>query len=69
MDELLFIVTQEDDGGFCASAVGESICTQGDNWQELREMVLDATKGYFYDSKPPARVRLHLVREEIIRVA
>ncbi len=69
MDELLFIVTQEDDGGFCASAVGESICNQGDDWRELREMVLDATKAYFYDSKPPSRVRLHLDREEIIEVA
>jgi predicted RNase H-like HicB family nuclease len=68
MDELLFIVTQEEDGGYCACAVGESVITQGDTWHELREMVIDATKGYFYDSKPPARVRLHLEHEEVIEV-
>lgn len=69
MDELVFDVTQEEDGGFCAAAVGESIFTQGDTWEELREMVLDATKGYFFDSKPPARIRLHLIRDEVLAVA
>jgi hypothetical protein len=52
-------VTQEPDGGYVAVAVGESIATQGDTWEELCYMVLDAVKGYFYDSEPPARaVRL-----------
>jgi predicted RNase H-like HicB family nuclease len=69
MDELVFEVTQEEDGGFCARAVGEGIFTQGDTWEELREMVLDATKGYFFDSKPPARIRLHLLRDEVLAVA
>ena len=65
MRELVFEVTQEEDGGFCARAVGEGIFTQGDTWDELREMVIDATKGYFYDSEPPQHIRLHLLREEV----
>jgi len=68
MDELVFEVTQKDDGGFCACAIGEGIVTQGDTWQELCEMVLDATEGYFYDSDPPAQVRLHLVRDEVLTI-
>ena len=65
MRELVFEVTQEEDGGFCAKAIGESIFTQGDTWDELREMVLDATRGYFYDSQPPDQIRLELVRSEV----
>ncbi len=60
MRELVFEVTQEEDGGFCAKAIGEGIFTQGDTREELRGMVLDATKGYFFDSEPPAKIRLHL---------
>ncbi len=69
MDELVFEVTQEEDGGFCAHALGEGIFTQGDTWDELRAMVLDATLLYFHDSKPPATIRLHLLRDEVLGVA
>lgn len=69
MKELVFNVTQEPDGGFVAVAVGESIATQGDTWDELCYMVLDATKGYFYDSAPPERIRLFLHREQVLAVA
>ena len=66
MSELAFEVTQEEDGGYCARAIGETIFTQGDTWEELREMALDATKGYFYDSQPPETIRLHLLRDEVV---
>ena len=32
-------------------------------------MVLDATKGHFYDSQPPSQIRLHLLRDEVLAVA
>jgi hypothetical protein len=48
MRELVFNVTQESDGGYVAVAVGESIATQGDTWDELCFMVLDAVNGYFH---------------------
>ena len=44
MRELLFNVTQESGGGYVAVAVGDSIVTQGDTWDELCSMVLDATQ-------------------------
>ena len=71
MRELVFEVTQEEDGGYCARAVGEGIFTQGDTWDELKTMILDATKGYFYDSTPPDSLILHLVtdRDEVLKVA
>ena len=69
MSELLFNVTQEPDGGYIAVAVGESIVTQGDTWDELCYMVTDATKGYFFDSVAPAHIRLFLHVEQVLAVA
>ena len=69
MRELTFNVTQESDGGYVAVAVGESIATQGDTWDELCYMVLDATQAYFFDSKPPERIRLFLHVEQVLAVA
>ena len=69
MSELVFNVTQETDGGYVAVAVGESIATQGDTWDELCAMVLDATQGYFFASKPPDRIRLFLHVEKVLAVA
>ncbi len=69
MSELVFNISQEPDGGYVAVAVGESIVTQGDTWDELCYMVLDATKCYFFDSTPPDRIRLFLHVEHVLAVA
>ncbi|MEZ2346647.1 type II toxin-antitoxin system HicB family antitoxin [Terriglobus sp. RCC_193] len=70
MEELVFNVTPDEfDGGFVAVAVGESIVTQGDTWDELRDMVMDATKLYFEDSVAPQRIRLHLHLEQVLATA
>ena len=44
MGELIFKVTQEADGGFVAEALGESIITQADTWNELRKNVREAVR-------------------------
>ena len=69
MRELVFNVTQESDGGYVAVAVGESIATQGDTWDELCYMVLDATRAYFLDSQPPETIRLFHHVEQVLAVA
>jgi predicted RNase H-like HicB family nuclease len=67
MDELVFEVTQEADGGFCAECLSENIFTQGDNWEALRQNVQEAVKGFFFDQpRTPSRIRLHLVRDEVL---
>lgn len=68
MKELVFEVSQEGDGGFVAEAIGEGIITQADTWDDLRRNVRDATEAYFFDSTPPERIRLHLIRDEILAV-
>jgi|SRR6185437_1032830 len=62
MSELVFNITQEPDGGYVAVAVNESIATQGDTWDELCYMVVDATKAYFHDSTPHAHPSLSSCR-------
>jgi hypothetical protein len=66
MDELVFEVTQEGDGGFVAEALGESIFTQADTWTELRAHVREAVTAFYFDRPAPKRVRLHLVRDEML---
>ena len=53
MSELVFEVTQESGGGFCAECLTLDIFTQGDTWEELRANVSES-------------VRLHLVRDEVL---
>jgi hypothetical protein len=69
MSEIVFQVEQEADGGFVAEAIGENIVTQGDSWDELRVNVRDAVEAFYFDSAPPASIRLHLVRDEVMAVA
>ena len=69
MPELVFEVVQESDGGYCAECLTENIFTEGDTWEELRQNVIEATAAFFFDRPQPARIRLHLVRDEILSVA
>jgi hypothetical protein len=69
MDELIFEVLQEADGGYVAECLTEPIVTQGNDWAELRTAVSDAVQGYFFDSPAPQTVRLHLVKDESFALA
>ncbi|HEU0138728.1 MAG TPA: hypothetical protein VFQ79_03420 [Bryobacteraceae bacterium] len=69
MNELVFEVVQEADGGYCAECLTESIFTQADSWDELRRNVLEAVNAFYFDTSAPASVRLRLVRDEILSVA
>ena len=66
MSELVFEVIQEEDGGFVAECLTESIFTQADTWALLRTNVQEAVEAFFFDREPPSAVRLHLVRDEVM---
>jgi IS1 family transposase len=68
MNELVFDVTQESDGGYCAECLSESIVTEGDTWDALKANVREAVRGYFFDQpeKLNLSIRLHLVRDEVL---
>jgi predicted RNase H-like HicB family nuclease len=66
--ELVFSVTQEEDGGFVAECLSEAIFTQADSWEELKRMVKDAVQTHFFDhpEKAKSTIRLHFVRDEVL---
>lgn len=67
MDEIVFEVTQEGDGGFVAECLTESIFTEADDWESLRRHVKEAVAAFYFDRpQRPARIRLHLVRDEVL---
>jgi Zn ribbon nucleic-acid-binding protein len=66
MPELVFEVTQEADGGYCAECLTADIFTEANTWDELRANVREAVKAYFFDQPEPVSIRLHLVKDEMI---
>ena len=67
--ELIFEVRDAEEGGYCARALGQSIFTQGETWDELRSNVLEAVSLHFEDSADlPRLVQLHYVKDELIPV-
>ena len=67
--ELIFEVRDDEDGGYFARALGHSIFTEGNTWEELRANVLEATLLHFEDAQvQPRLVQLHYVKDELIPV-
>lgn len=71
VDELVFEVIQEGDGGFCAQCLTDSIVTEGNSWEELRANVKAVVRAFYFDQpdKLPLSIRLHLVRDEVLTFA
>ena len=68
MIELIFEVTQEEDGGFVAACLTAPIFTQAETWAGLREQVQDAVRADSFDQPIPEQVRLHLVRDALLKI-
>ena len=66
--EIVFQVQESPEGGYEARAVGYSIFTEADDWEQLKEMMRDAVLCHFEDSETPRTIRIHLVQPEVIRV-
>ena len=68
MKELIFEVREDDiDGGYVASAIGESIHTEGNTVEELKRNVRDALACHYDNPEDrPGLVRLHFVRDEVL---
>lgn len=65
--EIVFLIEDDFDGGYTARGLGESIFTQADDMDTLREMLRDAVRCHFPDEQTrPKVIRLHIVRDEVI---
>ncbi len=67
MTEIVFEVEEDPDGGLTARAIGESIFTEADTAEQLREQIRDAVACHFDDPQMrPKVVRLRFVRDEVM---
>ena len=67
MSEIIFIIDESPDGGYVAQALGESIVTEADTLDKLKENIRDAIRCHFDDEQStPKIIRLHFVRDEVI---
>lgn len=70
MTEVIFEVTEDQsEGGYVARALGLSIVTQAETWEELRGNVREAVICHFDDGQAPAVIRLHRVVDEVLALA
>jgi hypothetical protein len=69
LKEILFIVEEDPEGGYTAKALGESIFTEGDSIDEIKNNIKDALCCHFEQNEIPILVRLHIVREEYFAYA
>ena len=65
MTEIVFVVEEAAEGGFTAHALGYSIYTEADTWEELKTAIQDAISCHFDEKDRPRVVRMHYLREEV----
>lgn len=66
MTEIVFLVEDAAEGGLVARALGHSIFTEADSYDELRQQVRDAVQCHFDASERPTMIRLHYVKDEVL---
>jgi len=64
-DEIVFLVEEAPAEGYMARALGHSIFTEADSWDDLKLAVQDAVECHFEPAQKPAMICLHLVRQEV----
>lgn len=67
--ELIFEIRDAEEGGFYARALGHSLFTEAEIWDELRANVLETVSLHFEDATTrPRLVQMHYVKDELIPV-
>jgi hypothetical protein len=54
--EVLFLVEDAVEGGYVARALGHSIFTEADSWEELKASIRDAVRCHFDEGERPIRL-------------
>jgi predicted RNase H-like HicB family nuclease len=66
MNEIIFLVEEDLEGGYVARALGYSIFTEAETLADLRANVRDAVACHFEERETPSMIRLHFVRDEVL---
>ena len=70
MKEIFFIVQEDQESGYTARAVGQSIFTEAETIPELKENIKEALLCHFDNPEDMPKVaNLHFVRDEILTFA
>jgi predicted RNase H-like HicB family nuclease len=65
--EVIFEVREAEEGGYTARALGYSIFTEAETWEELRNNVREVTTLHFEDEAVrPKMVQLHFIKDELV---
>jgi hypothetical protein len=65
--EIIFLIEEDSEGGYTARALDHPIFTQADSLDGLKLMVQDAVRCHFSKAEKPPVIRLHFVKDEVIR--
>ena len=63
-NEIVFLVKEAPEGGYTARALGQSLFTEGEDWQDLQRMVREVVELRFEEGERPSVIHLLLVKEE-----
>lgn len=66
MNEIIFLIEESVEGGYEARAMGYSIFTEGETYEEIKENIKEAIKCHFEEGEAPHIIRLHLVKDEVM---
>jgi hypothetical protein len=67
-NEIIFQIQESPEGGYEARALGYSIFTEGDDYEEIKRNIRDAVSCHYDVSELPKVIRLHFVKEEVLVV-
>jgi len=65
-NEIIFIIEEDSLSGYTARALGHSIFTEAEDFEDLKERIREAVKCHFVEQDRPGVIRLHYVKDEVI---
>lgn len=68
MSEVIFLITESEEGGYLAKCLTESIFTEGNDMAELKENIREAVLVHYDEDALPKIVRLHFVKDEVLAI-
>jgi hypothetical protein len=66
MKEIFFLIEEAEEGGYIASAIGQSIITEADTIDKLKANIREATICHFDAGSAPQIAHLHFVKDEML---
>jgi hypothetical protein len=69
MKDIIFTVSEEDDGSFTARAIGYSIFTEAENKDDLKKNIKEAVKAHFDTINNPITIIMQFTINESFEMA